>query len=103
MLPSSVKKTFAMQHFVTHIRNFIHKTFPEDVKNIPLTVGFSDDSPVNIQAMYEFFQNERKEPKYFQQEDKLRLYYTGPENPALHEQIYDTLPEQRSDFLVIRL
>lgn len=73
-LPSSIKKTHAMNHLIQQTRNFVQWHLP-NMKNLPLNIGFSDDSEENINAMKQFFEDYICNPHH--QNDKITLYLTG--------------------------
>ncbi len=72
---SSEKKTHAMAHLIKHTKNIIN--WIESLKNKSFAIGFSDDSIENIEAMTQFFVNERTNNSLVTTEDKIRIYFTG--------------------------
>lgn len=74
-MKSAEKKTHAMAHLITQTKKIIHSI--ESLKNKPLAIGFSDDSIGNIDAMTQFFLEERKAQNLIKTEDKVRIYFTG--------------------------
>jgi len=71
-IPSAQKKTHAMHHFVNSVRHSLSTYFGYK-KDPALSIGFSDDSLHNIQAMTEYFQTHDTSNT----NDKIRIYYTG--------------------------
>lgn len=102
-MPSSQKKTVAMKHFIEVTRRKIHTIESISQKNI--SVGFSDDSVGNIDAMLQFFLQEKKEsPKgVIHTGDKVRLYYTWPQwKFPTHTELGIPM-RQRAETLVIQI
>ncbi len=74
-MKSAEKKTHAMIHLIAQTKKIIHSI--ESLKNKPLAIGFSDDSIGNIDAMTQFFLEERKTQDLIKTEDKIRIFFTG--------------------------
>lgn len=74
-LKSHEKKTHAMSHLISHTKKLIKKI--DSLRDTPLAIGFSDDSIGNIDAMTQFFLEERKAQNLIKTEDKVRIYFTG--------------------------
>lgn len=74
-LKSSEKKTHAMSHLILRTKKLINEI--DSLKNKSLAIWFSDDSIANIEAMTQFFMNERINNSLITNEDKVRIYFTG--------------------------
>jgi hypothetical protein len=74
-LPSSIKKTHAMNHFINRTRKLIADNIPQ-LQSHSLSLWFSDDSLSNIYAMIDYFLNERKQNSLIYSEDKIHVYFT---------------------------
>lgn len=98
-MPSSQKKTIAMQHFISTTKRRIQDI--TELGNIPYSIGFSDDSTSNIDQMLWYFSNEMISWNTIKTEDKVRIYYTGIAWKFCPTKKYTS--EQRWDILVIKL
>lgn len=74
-ISSSEKKTQAMAHLISYTKKLISNI--DSIKDKSLAIGFSDDSIGNIEAMTQFFKNERINNSLVSTEDKIRIYFTG--------------------------
>ena len=74
-MKSAEKKTHAMAHLIAQTKKIIYSI--ESLKNTPLAIGFSDDSIGNIDAMTQYFLEERKTQNLIKNEDKIRIFFTG--------------------------
>lgn len=94
----SVRKTLAMDHLIHRTNSLKEKLW---LKDVPLSIGFSDDSLSNIEAMIGFFIEQRKLGNL--SKDTIHIYFTGKQSEAKKLQKYGVSIEFWEDMATVRI
>ena len=101
-LPNSTKKTHAMREFIKSTKAKVMDI--PNLKDKSISLGFSDDSLSNIEAMITFLEDERtKRDWVITPNDKVKIYFTGKQSEAKKlEKLWRNL-EYGIDMTIIRI
>jgi len=93
------RKTIAMAHFIEDTQTRIIPMLK--MENIPLSLGFSDDSLSNIIAMTEYFESKRK--SWYPKQNKIHVYFTWKKESFRLEKTQKRKIKEEKNMMIIEL